>query len=990
MVSGGWRNLDWETERIAVLDHLPLLGAGAVWAHFDPVFYRAHYAASLPDPAASDAALAAFYHAEGAARGDSPNPYFAESWYVSAYRDVAAQIKAGLFVSGFAHYLATGFRDRSPHWLFSERFYLAGNPDLTRSRLDEAGFVNAYDHYITAGDREFRAGHLFFDPRMFAAAHPGVDFSQVGPFTQFLLADGAAGSTARLSWYFDPAWYLAAYPAVSESSCALGHYLCNDQPRQYDPSPFFSESFYTAMHVDVTPAIDKREFRNGYDHFIQFGVFECRKPHPDIDLAKYFRAVEVQADIQNGKCRDAFAHYVWKSSIGALAEPRIAISEPMSRELFGLRARHLRPLFARRKIDFSHAGSPAVSVILVMYNQIDLTLAALDSLRGNFSGAIELILADSGSTDESRHVERYVDGAKIIRFNHNVGFIEACNAALGHAAAPVTLYMNNDILLQRGAIEAALSRLVADPKTGAVGGKIIRTNGALQEAGCIVWRDGSTQGYLRDADPNIPEANFVRDVDFCSGVFLAVKTDLAKTLGGFDEDLKPAYFEETDFCLRLRQAGYKTIYDPAITIIHQEYSSGDASIATVMMAQNHPKFKAKHGEFLKTRFPRDVERVAEARSPRGDGRRILFIEDRIPLRHLGSGFTRSNDVIATMADLGHQVTVFPIYRPVENIIDLYGDFLDTVELVHDRELPDLAVFLEQRAGCFDIIWIARTHNAERLRETLQDAAPHIRGARIVLDTEAIAAVRDAARAALTSAETRPLAAAVKTELASADLAEILVAVNEPDAALIRAAGHSRIAILGHARRLAPTPRPFAARAGLLFVGAVHDADSPNLDGLNYFAEHILPLLDSALPADAPITIAGYINRRLDLSRLGQARRVILAGPQDDLTDLYDRHRVFFAPTRFAAGIPFKLHEAASYGLPIVATSILADQLGWRHDRELFTASPADPASFAAHLVQLYDDPELWRRLREAALDRLAAENSFEIYQAALTKILTPS
>jgi GT2 family glycosyltransferase len=961
---------------------------------FDPIFYRARYAHDLPEDLATDSALETYFCTAGAARGHDPNAYFAEAWYVASYRDVAAEIEAGRFACGFAHYLAGGYLDKSPHWLFSHRFYLAGNPDLTRSRLEQAGFAGAYDHFLVAGDREFRSGHLFFDPKFYAAAKPGADFSQAGPFAQFLADNCAAGSAVRLSCYFDPVWYLETYPEVAAQiaagrfSCALEHYLYNDTPRRFDPLPQFSEDAYTSLHIDVVPAIESGQFRNGYDHFIQFGVFECRRPHPEIDLATYHRAVEVQADISNGLCRDAFAHYVTKLLDGGLAKPNIAINEQVSRELFATRARQLRPLFVRQKLDFSFDGAAAVSVIAVMYNQLDLTLAALDSLRQNFAGPIELILADSGSTDESRHVERYVRGAKIVRFNRNAGFIESCNAALTHVTAPVTLYMNNDILLQRGAVAAALARLDSSPSIGAVGGKIVRTNGVLQEAGCIVWRDGSTEGYLRDGDPNMPEANFVRDVDFCSGVFLAVRSDVLKQLGGFDAAFKPAYFEETDLCIRLQQAGYKIIYDPAVMVIHQEYSSGDASIATVMMGQNQPKFRRKNLEYLRTKYPRNADLLVQARSPRAGGHRILFIEDRIPLRHLGSGFTRSNDIIVTMAALGHHVTVFPIYRAVENILDIYGDFPDTVEVVHDREMPDLARFLEERSGYFDILWIARTHNAERLLDLLMSASRHIPVNRVVLDTEAIAAMRDAGRAAATgAAPAATLEGAVQKELASAYFCQKIVAVNEQDANIIRAAGFKDVGILGHARSLAPTPRPFEDRKGLLFLGAIHDRDSPNLDGLEWFADNILPRLDAELPEDADITIAGYVNRRIDLSRLGQTRRVVLAGPVEDLAQLYDRHRLFFAPTRFAGGIPFKLHEAASFGLPIVATGILAEQLGWTEGQELLTAPITDPASFATQILRLYTDPELWHHLRDTALARLAAENSFATYQQHLSAIL---
>ncbi len=976
------------------MDNLPPFETRAAWGVFDPGFYRAQYAAALPEPEMSDDALVSFYHARGAAAGHSPNRFFAERWYVATHADVAAQIAEGAYSSGFAHYLAEGFRDRSPHWLFSDRYYRANNPDLTRTRLEQAGFANAYDHYLTNGDREFRAGHLFFDPKIFATSRPGEDLSQIGPFAAFLADLGEPGPPVRLSWYFDPEWYLATYPEVTglisrdAYSCALEHFLYNPTPRAFSPSAHFSEDYYTSVHVDLLPAITAGQFRNGFDHFIQFGVFECRRPHPEIDLTDYFRSVEVQADIQNGLCRDVFAHYVSKAATGALSRPRISINEVVSREIFAASARHLRPIFARQKLDFTLSAPPSVSVIMVMFNKLDLTIAALDSLRRNFAGPIELILADSGSTDESRHVERYVDGAKIIRFNHNVGFLEACNAALGQVSGPVTLYLNNDILLQHGAVAAALRRLGSAESIGAVGGKIIRTNGALQEAGCIIWRDGSTEGYLRDADPNISEANFVREVDFCSGVFLAVKTDLLKQLGGFDVQFKPAYFEETDLCIRIQQAGYKIIYDPAITVIHQEYSSGDSAIATVMMAQNSPKFRLKNQQFLRTRYPRNADLLVQARSPRGAGQRILFIEDRIPLRHLGSGFTRSNDIIATMAALGHHVTVFPIYRPIENIRDLYSDFPDTVELIHDRELPDLHRFLEQRSGYFDILWIARTHNAERLLDILMNASRHLPINRIVLDTEAVAAPRDATRDALRGKTSRrTLEKATQDELASAYFCQKIVAVNEQDATTIRSAGFTNVAILGHARAINPGATPFEQRAGLLFLGAIHDADSPNLDGLEWFAEHVLPILDTQLPEGVEITIAGTVSRRIDLSRLGGARRIVLAGQVEDLRGLYDRHRVFFAPTRYAGGIPFKLHEAASFGLPIVASEILADQLGWRNDVEILTA-PTDASAFATQILRLYNDEAVWQSLRAAALGRLEAENNFAIYKDQITRILT--
>jgi glycosyltransferase involved in cell wall biosynthesis len=113
--------------------------------------------------------------------------------------------------------------------------------------------------------------------------------------------------------------------------------------------------------------------------------------------------------------------------------------------------------------------------------------------------------------------------------------------------------------------------------------------------------------------------------------------------------------------------------------------------------------------------------------------------------------------------------------------------------------------------------------------------------------------------------------------------------------------------------------------------------------------------------------------------------VRMVGPVEDLTRSYDTHRVFVAPTRFAAGLPHKVHEAAARGVPVVATPLLAGQLGWRHDVEILSAET--PRAFADSCVQLYNDAGLWSRIRENALTRLERDCSPERFLDSLRLIL---
>jgi GT2 family glycosyltransferase len=381
-----------------------------------------------------------------------------------------------------------------------------------------------------------------------------------------------------------------------------------------------------------------------------------------------------------------------------------------------------------------------------------LTLMALGSLRENFPGAIELILVDSGSSDETRDIDRYVVGAHVLRFDANIGYLRGCNAALQLTSADVVLYLNNDVLLASDAVGAALRRLRSNPRVGAVGGKVVRCHGVLQEAGCIVWRDGSTSGYLRDQSPLVPEANFVRTVDFCSGVFLMVRGDLVRRLEGFDDSFAPAYYEDADLCVRIAQAGHDVLYDPSVIVFHHEYGSADgAGTPAAHMERNRGVFARKHGAWLRDRPVRDDRRPLPARFADAGAMRVLFIEDTVPLRNIGSGFVRSNDLVQVMASLGYRLTVFPLNGSRFDIANVYRDMPDTVEVMHDSSIESLAGFLAQREGCFDAVWVARTHNLDGIRPFLDRLLAGTASERpfIVLDTEAIDAMREAGRQALT-------------------------------------------------------------------------------------------------------------------------------------------------------------------------------------------------------------------------------------------------
>ena len=107
------------------------------------------------------------------------------------------------------------------------------------------------------------------------------------------------------------------------------------------------------------------------------------------------------------------------------------------------------------------------------------------------------MIIDNASTDETEDLLSQIDNAKVIRNKENIGFLKAVNQASKVAKGKYVLLLNNDAMLEERSLSSAIHTIEKDETIGAVGGKIKLVDGTLQEAGNIVWNDGSCIGYGR-------------------------------------------------------------------------------------------------------------------------------------------------------------------------------------------------------------------------------------------------------------------------------------------------------------------------------------------------------------------------------------------------------------------------------------------------------------------------------------------------------------
>lgn len=219
-----------------------------------------------------------------------------------------------------------------------------------------------------------------------------------------------------------------------------------------------------------------------------------------------------------------------------------------------------------------------VSVVVVNYGTPQWLRRCLGALIANTPPWYEVIIVENGSPDDSRAViECDVSGARVLFNDRNLGFGPACNQGAAAARAPALCFLNPDALVEPGWLEPLLERLDATPTAGAVVARLVNWDesatsqgdpATLQEAGCIVGRDGSTQSVGFGDDPDRPWYRFPRVIDYGSFACALVRRSAFETVGGFDPVYAPAYCEDVDLCFALAEAGFDTVYEPRATVFH--------------------------------------------------------------------------------------------------------------------------------------------------------------------------------------------------------------------------------------------------------------------------------------------------------------------------------------------------------------------------------------------------------------------------------------
>jgi GT2 family glycosyltransferase/glycosyltransferase involved in cell wall biosynthesis len=642
----------------------------------------------------------------------------------------------------------------------------------------------------------------------------------------------------------------------------------------------------------------------------------------------------------------------------------------------------IEPPVPTRPIEFPVQQQVEISIIIPVFNQFRFTQACLASLQ-EYQGTerFEVIVVDDCSTDGTAEAVPQMPGVVYLRNETNSGFIASCNRGGEAARGKYLVFLNNDTLVRPGWLTALIDTFAEEPLAGIVGSKLLYPNGELQEAGGIIWRDASGWNYGKSDDPEKPDYNYLREVDYCSAASLMVPKSLFVSLGGFDSRYAPAYYEDTDLAFKVRRAGYKVLYQPLSEVVHYEGVTGGTDLGTGTK---------KHQDINRSTFAEKWAAELMAKSANGDmaalhlappGRKnILVIDHHVPMPDKDSGSLRMFQILKLLHQLGHRITFIPdnlAYEPPYTCeLQKRG-----IEVVYHPYVKKVRDYLLAHGPSFDVVVLSRCDFA---RKYIADVRLHAPQSRIIFDTVDLHYLREHSEARLTRDPEMHRRAQEKQQLEHEliDQADETWVVSPVEQQLLREKwSRKSVQLVSNIVDVPGSKTPFALRRDYLFVGGFQHR--PNTDAILFFVQEIYPLVSEHL-GDAKFYIIGG-NPPPEIVALA-TERIIVAGLQRDVRPFFDSVKLSVAPLRFGAGVKGKINQSIAFGVPVVATSLAVEGMELEDREDILVAD--DPGDFARALIELYKSEELWNRLSENGVGKTRALYSTDAARKKLEFLLS--
>ena len=891
------------------------------------IFDRDWYSATYPDVAASGLEPLTHYLTVGSASGYNPSCLFDTAWYLGRYPEAA---KAG--IAPLIHYLTFGAAKRySPHPLFDADWYLTKYPDVANAGIEPL------KHYLVLGAREFRNPNPFFDTKWYLQTYSDVYESQINPLAHYATRGWLEGRNTHPQYSLTK--YKSRFPSIDFA--------------QIDP---LRHAFEHLLPDEITRLTGEK------GRYLSDILFDVSGP------GEKERVIELFATIERFK-------FYLSNDTARINSP---LKEPM--RFRNIEADiHSLSLTSKKLND---ARPIQVSIVIPVHNQLPYTIACIQSLLTQVTRyRFEILVGDDRSGDKTAALLAEIAGVvRVQTHERNLGFIGNCNATAKGALGQYLVFLNNDTFVLAGWLGGLIEPFERFPNTGLVGSRILSADGTLQEAGGIVWSDGSAWNYGRASDPRLPEFNYLKNVDYCSGCSLAIPKYLWNELGGFDEEFSPAYYEDVDLAFSLRERGYRTIYNPDSILIHHEGVSHGVDISIGLKAyqvENQKKFLKKWQAILSSEhFPRGQEvLVARDRSARRP--HILVVDHYIPKFDRDTGSRTMFEYLKLFIDLGFHVVFWPQDLWYDPTYVRAAQALGVEVIYGAQYLNNFTDWLDKNSSRLSYAFLTRPNVAESFIDDLRRTS-HIKILYFGVDIHFLRMKQeqqfndsDAIHEDIITWENR--------ERRIWSLVDVIYHPADYEVEFVQHECPDKVSRLLPLFMFAPETIEDArkwAEAGhqgrlpvVVFVGGF--SHSPNVDAAVWLVREIWPYVIARIP-DAVLYIAGSTPTAEVLTLA--APNIHVTGFISDpmLTALYQASQVAVVPLRYGGGVKGKIIESLRFGVPVVTTTIGVQGIP---GATAFISVADLAADIADAIVRLIADPATARSKARAGVDFIAKEYS---------------
>ncbi len=631
------------------------------------------------------------------------------------------------------------------------------------------------------------------------------------------------------------------------------------------------------------------------------------------------------------------------------------------------------------------AKHPDVSIIIPAYGKFQLSYQCIASIQSALPEAsFEVILVDDASPDETLLAPLVFGGTvRVLRNPSNQGFVHACNLGAQAAQGRYLLFLNNDTLVQPGWLDALLNTFRSVPKLGVVGAKLLNTDGSLQESGGLIWRLGDGWNLGRGAHADEPRFNYLRDVDYVSGAVLMLPRELFQQLGGFDAEFAPGYYEDTDLCFRVRQAGYRVMVQPTAAVVHLEGQTSGRDVSGTGMkrfqAINHRKFVRRWASVLSQH--RLSGEQPERETERTVRRRALFIDDVTLTPDQDAGSNAALGHIRSLQRQGYKVSFIPADSMAHTPIYTARLQAMGVECLYAPFARGVEEYLRGLAVPLDLVYLHRHSNATRYTALVRRFQPQ---ARVVYNVADLHHLRMQREAELTgNAELATAAQRMRqAELGAVQGADATIVHSQHEQHLLhQACPGAEVQIVPWSYNLRLGSAPHTQRRGVMFVGGYRHR--PNVDAAKWLVQEIMPLVWAEHPG-LPCTLVGS-HMPAEVLQL-QGPHVQALGQVADLSPIYHQHLLAVAPLRWGAGLKGKVLEAFAHGTPCVMSPTAAEGValnGFMHQ----TLVAQDAAGLAAAIIRLHHHADDVAHLAHLGEAMMAEQYSEAALDAAFAPVL---